>query len=388
MTSRSLRRWTVRLTCVAVVVAVLVLLEMTGRTRLSAADHDPRVATYAERANMPHGLAGDDEVVFVTEPLNARVAVLDASSRQEIGELPAPPGGFVLPFELELPRVGHLVVLDPGGFPSPVAPAIPRVYDYRYEYTRRHGFQAELIRTVRFDGIPIIFSEDIEILGRGRYVVSDSGFGALWIIERDGSIRPGITPASLAPGDGIPALAACPFFPTVGEVGGVPFQLPGSFAPGVGSMAAGGGYLYFNGTCSGGVARVPIVVFDDARTPHERASDIEVVSPRPDAGDFDTLKGLTFNRWDRDDDWLYAADAFHLQVVKIHSRTGRRRVVAHDPTQFNFPVSLEFLPPSRGRQTLIVASDQEHRFAALNAALGGTSIFQLPFLISGIRADR
>ena len=114
MTSRSLRRWTVSLTCAAVV-AMLVLLEITGRTGLSAADHHPRVSTYAERMNMPHGLAGDADVVFVTEPLNARVAVLDATTRLEIGELPAPPGGFLLPFELEVPRAGHLVVLDAGG---------------------------------------------------------------------------------------------------------------------------------------------------------------------------------------------------------------------------------------------------------------------------------
>jgi hypothetical protein len=31
--------------------------------------------------------------------------------------------------------------------------------------------------------------------------------------------------------------------------------------------------------------------------------------------------------------------------------------------------------------TLVVSSDQEHRFAALNAALEGVSQFQPPFLI-------
>lgn len=84
----------------------------------------------------------------------------------------------------------------------------------------------------------------------------------------------------------------------------MPFQLSGSFAPGVGSMTSGGGSLHFNGTCSGGISRVPLAVFDDRRAPHERAADIEVVSPRPDAGDFDTLKSLSFNRWDRDDEWI------------------------------------------------------------------------------------
>ena len=168
----------------------------------------------------------------------------------------------------------------------------------------------------------------------------------------------------------------------------MPFQLPGSFAPGVGSMAAGEGYLYFNGTCSGGVARVPIAVFDDARAPHERASDIEMVSPRPDAGDFDTLKGLTFNRWDRDDDWLYAADAFHLRVVKIHSRTGRRRVVADDPAQLQLP-GVAGVSATVARQA---DPDRRVRSGApvrgLERGAGGVSLFQPPFLISAIRADR
>jgi hypothetical protein len=280
-------------------------------------------------------------------------------------------------------------VLDSGGFPSPTSLAIPRVYDYHYQYNpSKRRFSASLKRAVRFDGIPFIFAEDVEVLQDGRHIVSDSGFGALWVIERDGSITPGIVPRTLAPEDGIPGLAPCLFDPVVTTVGGVPFELPGGFAPGVGSLASRNGFLYFGGTCSGGIARVPVRVFADARLPHERASDIAVVSPRPDAGDFDTLKGLTFNPGDPHDEALYAADPFHLRIVRIDVTTGERTVIADDPALFNFPVSLKFLPPAGRQQSLVVSSDQEHRFAPLNAALGGVSIFQLPFLVTELHLPR
>ena len=119
------------------------------------------------------------------------------------------------------------------------------------------------------------------------------------------------------------------------------------------------------------------------RLPHQRAADIQVVSPKPDAGDFDTLKGLTFNRWDPSDGGLYVTDPFHLRLIRIDVTTGQRTVLAADPLLFNFPVSAKFLPPVRGRPTIVISSDQEHRFAALNAALNGVSVFQFPFSITG-----
>jgi hypothetical protein len=356
--------------------------------RAAQADEPALARVIAERANLPHGIAGDKDVLFVTEPLNGRVAVIDRFTGEEIGELPAPPGGFLLPFELRLPKKGHLVVLDTGGFPSPTAPAIPRVYDYLYDYNRGlDTFSAEVISTVSFEDIPFGFSEDVEVLDDGRYVVSDSAIGALWVIEQDGTIVPGIVPASPAPEDAIPELAPGFFFPTVETVGGVPFALPGNFAPGVGSLASDGEYLYFGSTMTGGIQRVPLAVLDDDRLPFARADDIETVSPRPDTGDFDTLKGLTFNPYDSHDDALYATDPFHLRILRIDVATGERTVVADDPELFNFPVSAKFLPPVNGVTTLAVSSDQEHRFAALNAALEGMSVFQLPFLITEVLVD-
>src|SRR5262245_696733 len=55
---------------------------------------------YAHRDHMPHGIAGDTRFVFVTEPLHGRVAVLGRVTGFELGALPPPPGGFLLPFAM------------------------------------------------------------------------------------------------------------------------------------------------------------------------------------------------------------------------------------------------------------------------------------------------
>lgn len=351
--------------------------------------HSTELSQFAEMDRLPHGIAGDHRLVFVTQPLDGRVAVLDRTGGVEVGELPSPPGGWLLPFELRVPQPGRLVVLDSGGFPSPAGLAVPQVHDYQYRYNpAKRRFVATLRRTVRFDGVPVVFAEDVEVLADGRYVLSDSGSGALWVIGREGTITPGIVPQSFAPEDGIPGLAPCVFPPATTTIGDVPYALPGGFAPGVGSLASKDGFLYFGGTCAGGIRRVPVAVFDDERAPWERAADIEIVSPRPDGELFDTLKGLTFNPWDPRDDRLYAADPFRLRVVRIDVETGERTVLAEDPVLLNFPVSMKFLPPVHGCPSLVVSSDQEHRFAPLNAALGGVSVFQFPFRLATLRFSR
>ena len=151
----------------------------------------------AQRASLIHGIAGDERLVFVTEPgigvgTTPRVVALDRFTGREVAALPAPDGGFKLPFTLRVPETGHLVVLDSGGFPPP---AQAKVYDYRYRSDHR-GFKAELVRTV--SDLPVGFAEDVEVLPNGEYVVSESVFGALWLIGRDGAVRPGLVPASPA----------------------------------------------------------------------------------------------------------------------------------------------------------------------------------------------
>jgi hypothetical protein len=340
-----------------------------------------RVETLTTRAALTHGIAGDERYVFVTEPGvgvapgGARVVVLDRFGGAEVAAFPAPPGGFRLPFTLRVPRTGHLVVLDSGGFP-PSGP--PVVYDYRYK-TGRRGFSATLARTTDFKGRPLTFAEDLEVLPNGEYVVSESIGGGLWLIGRDGKIRPGLVPD----GEPLAKLAPCAFANGgVGTVGGVDFAAPGGFAPGAGSLAVRGANLYISSTCQGGVQRLPIRVLLEDAPAVDRAARIVTVTPRKNA--LESLKGITFNRWDRDDPWLYAGDPFALQLIRVHSRSGRREVLSSDARQFNFTVATAFLPPVRrnGRNPLVTASDQEYRWGATNAALNGVDVFQPPFVLA------
>ena len=56
---------------------------------------------FAERQNLPHGVAGDALHVFVTEPLNGRVVVLSRLTGREVAEVPPPPGGHVAHRDLQ-----------------------------------------------------------------------------------------------------------------------------------------------------------------------------------------------------------------------------------------------------------------------------------------------
>ena len=378
---------------VSLVSIALALTACAAEPELQAAEEALRVELtphaiaydFAQLDSLPHGIAGDEELVFVTQPLTGRVVALDRLSGRVRGELTPPsPEGFLLPFGVRVPESGHLVVLDAGGFPSASGFATPRIYDYAYDYDPlRRRLTATLTRSVRFDGIPVGFSEDIAVLDDGSIVLTDSVLGAIWVVGDDGVIRPGIVPASFAPTDAIPELAPCGL-PAGIVVGGVPFATLGNFAPGVGSVAERDGYLYFSGTCSGGIWRVPTSVFDDARPPHERADDIVPISPRPAGVLAEALKGLAFDDSQPDDPRIYFLDGFSLRLLRADVETGEREVVADDPRLFQFGVAADFLPPIAGSLSpLVVSSDQEHLFSAINAAIPADA-FELPFLITKV----
>jgi hypothetical protein len=343
---------------------------------------------YAQRTSLIHGVAGDERLVFVTEPLASRVVVLDRFTGQEVATLPAPAGGFVLPFTLRVPTTGRLVVLDPGGFPSPTTPSIARVYDYNYHYNSvTRVFTATVVRTVRFDGLPVVFAEDLETLSDGTYVLAESILGGLWLIRPNGTIVPGVVPDSFAPGGGIPQLGPCAFGATV-TADGIPFASGGDFGPGVGSVAQRGSSLYFSGTCQGAVYRIPIASLNDpTRTPQQRAADIQLVSARPADPAGTVLKGLTFNRFDPQDSNLYALESAALRVVRINTTTGVRTTLVRNQSLFNFPVAAAFLPPVLGLSPLVVSSDQEHRFAGINSGIA-TTMFTPPWAIAKIYVAR
>jgi hypothetical protein len=344
-------------------------------------DHDAAVVSdYSHPPSIPHGVAGDRRVVFVALPLVPAVQVLDRATGQQVALLPAPAGGFGLPFSVRVPREGHLVLLDAGGFPNPFTPSIAKVYDYDFHYDSQSGFSATLTRTVSFAGLPLVFAEDVEVVDRDLYVVSESVIGGLWLIDGQGNITPGVFPDN--PGVPLPQLGGCPI-PEF-DIEGIPFN-PG-FAPGVGALAHRDGQLYFGSSCLGGLYRIPVRSLLTGSSPSARAADIVTVSPRP-AGTLETLEGLSFGGGEFDDEHIYAADSFHLQLLRINVRDGSREVVSSDPILFNFPVSVTALPEKDGVRPLLVSSDQEYRFAAFNPGITQDE-FQLPFHVTEVVVER
>lgn len=332
---------------------------------------------YAERSELVTAAAGDEDVVFVAEPLARRVVALDRVTGVELGDVPAPPDGWLLPFTLRVPHGGKLVVLDPGGLPAPGVPNVARVYDYDFRLRHRH-FEATLARTVRFDGLPLVFAEDVEILPSGTYVVAESFIGALWLVAPDGTIAPGLFPES-AP---VAPLAPCTWPATT--VNGLPFGLAGGFVSGVVALASRGADLFFAPTCLGGVFRVPLATLTDStRSGDDKAADIVSVSPRPAAAAVETLEGITFNPFDHHDKYLYATDSLNLRVIRIDPDTGSRQTLLGDPVLFNFPVHPQFLPPIGGVAPLLVPSDQEYRSSLINQAIDH-DMFQPPWIIAKV----
>ena len=119
------------------------------------------------------------------------------------------------------------------------------------------------MRTVDFAGQPLGFAEDVEVLPNGEYVVSESVFGGLWLIGRDGTVRPGLVPDD--PARRCRSSGGCPFLPirTTGRRPAV--RAAGDFAPGAGSLAVRGDELYISSTCQGGVQKLKIKTLLDSR---------------------------------------------------------------------------------------------------------------------------
>ena len=338
-----------------------------------------QTVTLATRDSLIHGVAGDADSVFVSEPgigvakHGPRVVVLDRDHGRQKAVLPAPAAGFKMPFTLRVPKPGRLVVLDSGGFP-PQGP--PVVYEYRY---RTEGaFKATLTRAIDFAGKPMGFAEDVETLPDGALVVSESVYGGLWLITRDGAVVPAMVPD----GTPLPKLGPCTFKRPDNTVGGLPLRGAGDFAPGAGSLAVRGGWLYFSSTCEGGVQRIAISTLEDTSRPAaERAAEIKTVTPRK--YDLESLKGITFNPYDKRDPWIYSGDPFRRQLIRINSLTGKREVLSSDHRRLDFTTATTFLPPEHKGEPapLVTVSDQEYRWATLNTALSH-DMFRPPWTVA------
>ena len=323
----------------------------------------------------PAGIAASEDLIFTGSPFEGRVVVHDRATKATVGDLPPPPGGFILPFILKSVKGDKVAVLDAGGFPSPkpFIPANPTIYEYRFRY--RHGaFTAQLTRSIPFTGKLIGFSEDAIQLDDGRYLLDDAVLGSIWIANTDGTIVPGIVPKTFEPQDVIPEMYFCDTMPQV-TVGGLPFLFSASTIPGITSMAVVKDKLYFSGSCSGAVYSVPLKVLTDHRQPYQRAADLRVVSRKPAGVKVEELLGLI-----SDGEYLYAADALQLRVIRIDPKNGKREVVGDDQHLFNFPSSLAFAPNGcDDTSDLLTLSNQQHRTPITNDAVT-EDMFEPPFL--------
>jgi hypothetical protein len=344
----------------------------------------PIASPYLRLRFLPAGVAADREVVFVGAPLEGRVFAMDTRRHLPLGELPVPPAGFVLPFIAKSVGSGEVAILDAGGVPSPspFAPANPTIHEYSYRVGAKGEFEATLVRSLSFAGALVGFAEDIVRLKDGTYVLSDAVLGALWLVSPDGAVRTGIGAKTRAPEDEIPELKICDDMPQI-DVGGLPFVFSGDTIPGVSSLVVRDTQLYFSSPCAGGLYRVPLATLFDSRLPHERASDIRLVSQKADNVLVEQLLGLTVDARHPNEPYIYAADSLRLRIVRIDIRNGGRMVIASDPPLFNFPSSMAMLPHAGRESSLLVVSNQQHRLPLTNMAIS-EDISTLPFLVTEI----
>jgi hypothetical protein len=330
------------------------------------------------------GVGGDMDVVFVGEPLNSQVVALSRLTGQPIGELPPPPGGFVIPFIIHSLGEGVVAVLDAGGLPQPqpFVPSNPSIYEYTYSYNPINGFSANLIRTVSFASVLVGFPEDFVQLDDGRILLSDSVLGSIWIVEPDGTIVPGIVPKTFNPSDLIPVLALCPTMPEI-TVNGYPFLFSGSTLPGVSPLAVRDGTVYYYSPCARGLYGFPLAILSNHQEPYQRAASISLVAPTPADVEVEELLDFSFNPFNPADRYLYAADPLQLAVIRIDLTNGSRQVVAGGATLFDFPSSLSFLPTIGPVSQLVVVSNQQERTPLTNAAVSETT-FNLPFIVATV----
>lgn len=330
------------------------------------------------------GVAAGETLVFVGEPLNGSVTVLSRFTGKQIGELPPPPNGFSLPFIMHAIGKDRVAVLDAGGLPqpNPFVPVSPFIYEYTYSFSPDKAFSATLVRTISFAGVPYGFPEDFVRLDDGRYLISDSILGSIWIVQSDGTITPGIVPKSFESQDLIPTLAFCPTMPEI-TVNGYPFLFSGSTLPGVSPLAVRNGTVYYYSPCARGIYSFPLSVLSDDQLPYQRAADIKLVAPTPADDEVEELLDFSFNPFNDSDSALYAADPLQLQVIRIDLKTGTRQVIAHGPELFDFPSSLAFLPTHGPFTELLVVSNQQERTPLTNDAVTQTT-FNLPFIVAKV----
>jgi hypothetical protein len=342
---------------------------------------------FSDVSFLPAGVAAGERVMFIGDPLDGRVFAYSRFTGKQIGELPQPPGGFVVPFIMHELGEGRVGILAAGGVPQikPFVPANPVIYEYTYDGDSTSDFTANLDRLVSFANELIGFPEDFVRLDDGRELLTDSVLGSIWVVQVDGTIVPGIVPKTFDPADGIPSMVICPTMPEV-TVNGVPFLFTGSTIPGIEPITARNGTVYFHSSCARGIYTFPVAILSDSRQPYQRAADIRLLAATPPDIEVEELLEMQFNPYDLDDPYMYAAHGMQLEILRVDSRTGAREVIAHDPRLFDFPSSIAFLSPAgfgEGLTSFMVVSNQQERTPITNDAVTQNS-FILPFPVTEV----
>jgi hypothetical protein len=366
-------------------------VEATGTTKAElqvATTRDSLSFEFSSVTYLPAGIAAGQKLYFVGDPLDGRVFAYSRITNQQVGELPQPPGGFVVPFILHELGEGRVGVMGAGGIPQikPFVPANPVIYEYTYSFDPVSGFSTNLARLVSFANQLIGFPEDFVRLDDGRELLTDSVLGSIWVVQDDGTVVPGIVPKTFNAADAIPTMVVCPTMPEV-TVNGVPFLFTGSTIPGIESITARNGIVYFHSPCARGIYKFPVAILSDNRQPYQRAADIRLLAATPANIQVEELLEMQFNPFDRDDPFMYAAHGMQLEILRVDSRTGAREVIAHDPRLFDFPSSIAFLPPiggfGEGLTSFYVVSNQQERTPITNDAATQDS-FNLPFALTEV----
>jgi hypothetical protein len=366
----------------------------SAQSNLVSMSKDAVSFEYTNVTYLPAGIASGEDVFFIGDPLDGNVDAYSRATRQQIGQLPQPPGGFVIPFIMHELGPGLVGILGAGGVPQikPLVLANPMIYVYSYEDNPISGFSATLVRLISFASVPVGFPEDFVRVDDGRILMTDSVLGSVWVVETDGNIEPGITPKTFNlsdPESGIPQLALCGTMPEV-LVNGVPFLFTGSTIPGIESIAVRNGIVYFHSPCARGVYWFPLAILSDSRAPYQRAADIRLLAATPADIEVEELLEMQFNPYDLNDPFMYAAHGMQLEIIRVDSRTGARETVAHDARLFDFPSSIAFLPPTLPAiglgsvfPSMLVVSNQQERTPITNDAVTQNA-FNLPFLVTEV----
>lgn len=356
-------------------------------------------------------VTADERLVFTGVLPSASIApAVVAASRatgNQVGTLPPPPGGFLLPTSIKVSSystsgagtTGELIVIDNGGLPPT---AHPVAYIYTYSHSPALGFSAALAATLP---LPVLtaappsppngvgYASGLLVLNATTRLVTDAFVGGIWVCDASFVCQLGLASPDFAP-------APAPTMTGVGRApgGGVrtyTFQLPIPIFPGV----FGAAYVALTDeVCAerasqpGGVYCIDrAALLNTAVNPFAKAKRTVVA---PQIGVSDGGHGIAYDRFHPGSPWLYwvraladSADNFNNTIRRVNVVTGQVQIVFRSNSLLDFSTGLDVLPPIVANSPLTnlgIAMGQEENNAALNVALGGVDAFVSPTLITEV----